>query len=366
MTKRIRVGVIGANVQRGWASKTHLPVLKLLDVDFDVTAVCTTRQQTAEEAAHKFGVPRAYSDFNKLVTDPEVDLAVVCVRVDRHLEPVMAAVDAGKHVFCEWPLGRSTAEANVMMAAAYKRGVVTQVGLQTRQSPIIRYARDLIRKGFIGSLRSVTATSATSQWGGRLTSEFAYGADANIGVNVYTIHASHLVDTITNLLGGFKEISSTVANVRSETLIVDTGETVPFTSPDQVVINGRLFNGAVVALHLQSGVAGETGLHIVVRGTEADLMITSTGHIPTADLTLLAARPDGSPEELPIPEQYLPPFMQSLPQVSGNVAQGYLHMSTAIREEHQSNPNFADAVAHHHLMDRIRVAAETGLRQDFE
>jgi predicted dehydrogenase len=361
MAREIRVGVIGANVDRGWASRTHLPVLKLLD-EYEIAAVCTTRQESADEAASKFGASRAYDDFRKLAADPDIDLAVVCVRVDRHLEPVMVAIEGGKHVFCEWPLGHSTAEAETMTKAAAMRGVVTQVGLQTRLSPVIRYAGDLIRQGFIGSLRSVTATSATAQWGGQLTSEFAYGADDGIGVNVYTIHASHLIDTLTDLLGGFGELSSTLTNIRRETLIVDTGATVPFTSPDQLVVNGRLANGAVVAMHLQSGIAGRSGLQIDIRGTDADLIITSTGHIPTGDLMLSACRRGGDTEVLPVPADYLPEILRPLPQAAANVAQAYQKLAVAIREGGKAAPSFADALAHHRLMDGIRMAAETGER----
>jgi len=361
VARKIRVGVIGANVGRGWASKTHLPVLKLLD-EYEVAAVCTTRQESADEAADKFGAARAYDDFRKLAADPDIDLAVVCVRVDRHLEPVMAAIESGKHVFCEWPLGRSTAEAEAMTRAAAKRNVVTQVGLQTRLSPVVRYVGDLIRQGFVGSLRSVTATSATPQWGGRLTSEFAYGADDEIGVNVYTIHASHLIDMLTDLLGEFAEFSSTLTNIRTEALIVDTGVTVPFTSPDQLVVNGRLVNGAVVAMHLQSGIAGRSGLQIDIRGTDADLTITSTGHIPTADLILHACRRGGSPEALPTPAEYLPEILRPLPQAAANVAQAYRNLAVAIREGSEAKPSFADALAHHRLMDGIRMAAASGQR----
>jgi predicted dehydrogenase len=102
---KIRVGIIGASPGRGFASIAHIPALHALP-DFEITAVCTTRQASAEAAAKHFNIPLAFSDPAQLAQHPEVDLVTVCVKVPDHYQPVMAAIDAGKHVYCEWPLGR--------------------------------------------------------------------------------------------------------------------------------------------------------------------------------------------------------------------------------------------------------------------
>src|SRR6201987_2856059 len=126
---KIRVGVIGANQSRGFASIAHIPALQALP-DFEIRAVCTTRQASADSAATHFGAPLAFCDPEKLAQDPNVDLVTVSVKVPDHYLPVMAAIEAGKHVYCEWPLGRNTDEAAQMLAAAERRGVRHAVGLQ--------------------------------------------------------------------------------------------------------------------------------------------------------------------------------------------------------------------------------------------
>ena len=78
------------------------------------------------------------------------------MKVPDHYLPVMAAIEAGKHVYCEWPLGRNTDEAAQMLAAAERRGVRHAVGLQGQVSPAICYAKDLIAEGYVGRVLSAT------------------------------------------------------------------------------------------------------------------------------------------------------------------------------------------------------------------
>ena len=107
---KIRVGLVGANPSRGFASIAHIPALQAL-ADFEISAVCTTRQDSADAAATHYGVPLAFCDAEKLAQHPDIDLVTVSVKVPDHYLPVMAAIEAGKHVYCEWPLGRNTDEA---------------------------------------------------------------------------------------------------------------------------------------------------------------------------------------------------------------------------------------------------------------
>src|SRR5262249_41686898 len=107
---KIRVGIGGANPQRGFASVAHIPALQALP-DFEITAVCTSRQESAEAAARHLGARLAFSDCDKLAQHPDVDLVTVSVKVPDHYRPVMAAIEPGKHVYTEWPLGPDIAEA---------------------------------------------------------------------------------------------------------------------------------------------------------------------------------------------------------------------------------------------------------------
>src|ERR1700731_5369760 len=102
-SSKIRVGIVGLSPNRGFASIAHIPALRALP-QFEIVAVCTSRQESAEMAARHYGIPLAFSDPEKLAQHPDVDLVTVSVKVPDHCRPVMAAIDAEKHVYCELPL----------------------------------------------------------------------------------------------------------------------------------------------------------------------------------------------------------------------------------------------------------------------
>src|SRR5205807_7173828 len=84
--KRIRVGIIGANPDRGWAAQAHIPALKSLSEDFEITALSTTRRESADAASKLFGVPVAFDNHQDLVNSVDVDVVAVTVKVPYHLE----------------------------------------------------------------------------------------------------------------------------------------------------------------------------------------------------------------------------------------------------------------------------------------
>src|SRR5438045_4512272 len=155
-TNKIRVGIIGANPDRGWAAQAHIPALKSLPDDFEITALSTTRRESADAAAKLFGVPAAFDNHHELVNSPAVDVVAVAVKVPYHLELATAALEAGKAVYCEWPLGNGLQEAETLAALAKKKGVLAVVGLQARSAPSVAYAHDLIQQGYDGEELSTT------------------------------------------------------------------------------------------------------------------------------------------------------------------------------------------------------------------
>src|SRR5437879_8119105 len=118
MSTRIRVGIIGANPERGWAGQAHIPALKSLSDDFEITALSTSRRESADAARKLFGVPLAFDNYQELVNSGAVDVVVITVKVPYHLELATAALDAGKAVYCEWPLGNGLNEAETMTELA--------------------------------------------------------------------------------------------------------------------------------------------------------------------------------------------------------------------------------------------------------
>jgi predicted dehydrogenase len=171
--KKIGVGVIGAGTG-GWAAISHIPALKALP-DYELRAISTSRRESAGAAAEAFGVEAAFGNPRELIAHPGVDLVVVAVKVTEHLELVSAALDAGKMVYSEWPLGRNLAEATELAARAGKSGVRTVIGLQGRFAAEVRHARELIEDGYLGRVLGTTLVGSGMAWARRSTARTRTG-----------------------------------------------------------------------------------------------------------------------------------------------------------------------------------------------
>src|SRR5579859_6574407 len=107
MPAKLRVGIVGATVTvggSGWGAHAHVPALNALP-DYELKAVCTAHAETARASAAAFGAELAFNNFEDMVARPDIDLMTVVVRVPGHRALVVRALEAGKAVFCEWPLG---------------------------------------------------------------------------------------------------------------------------------------------------------------------------------------------------------------------------------------------------------------------
>ena len=149
----LRVGLIGAGGR--WGPRAHVPVLKGVS-EAELYAVCAAHADTAQAAADKFGVTRAYGSDKALNADAAVE--AVAVRVPAHYGLCKNGLEAGKHVFCEWPLGANTKEAEELAALARKKNLRTMVGLQRRASRAYLYMRELIQEGYVGQVLAVNMT----------------------------------------------------------------------------------------------------------------------------------------------------------------------------------------------------------------
>ena len=117
MAKALGVGIIGASAERGWAKLAHVPAIQQL-AGLEVAAVASGSQAKADAAAKAFGAKSGYADGKDLIHDPTVDIVTIAVKVPDHRELVLAALGAGKHIYCEWPLGRNLAETEELARAA--------------------------------------------------------------------------------------------------------------------------------------------------------------------------------------------------------------------------------------------------------
>lgn len=167
----IRIGFVGLS-STGWASISLAPPLlsSPLSSDYTITALSTSSPQSAQLAAEKYTAlsPRSpqvrvkpyHGSTASIASDTDVDLIVVSVKTPDHKKALAPAIEKGKDVFVEWPLGNGLEEAKELAGMARARGVRTMVGMQGWQIPEVKKVKEWIRAGRIGRVLSSTFVSA--------------------------------------------------------------------------------------------------------------------------------------------------------------------------------------------------------------
>ena len=359
MSDKIRLGFVGANVNSTWASQSHFPAL-LASPDIEFTAVCTTRAESAEEARRAFGANLAFDDFREMTVSPEIDAVAVVVRVPSHYEPTKSAIEAGKHVFTEWPLGRNTAEAEELASLARNNGMQTAVGLQSRVSPALLFIKELIETGYVGEVLSCHVTTMRD---GALerNSGNTWQRDVSLGANTLTIANGHVIDALRFVAGDFARVSCMVSTQAGQWYETDTQRFVEVTSPDNVRVSGQLESGAAASVHVGAVPWAGSGFRMEIYGREGTLVTTGSVSSQRGEmLRVCGARGSHELRDLDIPDcfVYVPSgFPDGDPF---NVGQMYTLFADAIRTGQSRVPTFNTAVDLHRFIDTIKRASDTG------
>ena len=362
MADKIRLGFVGANVNSIWSSQSHYPAL-LASPDVELTAVCTSRPESAEEARQVFGAKLAFHDFREMAVSPEIDAVAVVVRVPLHYEPTKAALEAGKHVYTEWPLGRNTSEAEELAKLAKANGLQTAVGLQSRVSPALLYLKELIDSGYVGEVLSCHVTTMRDGPLERPSSR-NWNLDIDQGANTLTIANGHVIDALRMVLGDFKRVACMVTTQINPIFEPDTHKSIEPSSPDNVRVSGQLECGAAASVHVGAVPWAGTGYRMEIYGREGTLV--TTGNVSSQRGEMLRVQgAQGSQEliDLTIPERfvYVP---EDFPKGDPfNVGQMYALFADAIRTGENRLPTFDDAVTLHQFLDTIKLASDTGREQ---
>ncbi len=358
----LRVGLIGAGGR--WGPWAHVPALQGLP-QTELYAVCTAHADTAQAAAEKYGVKHAYSDIKALGADPQVEAALIAVRVPAHYALSKAALEAGKHVYCEWPLGKTTREAEELAALARKLKLRTMVGLQRRAAPAYLYMRELIHEGYVGEVLSVHMTLMNSGVLSR-TADRTWQRDFSLGANTLTISFGHQLDALCMVVGELTEVSALMSTQVPQWFERDTGKYVDVTSPDNVIIQGRAESGAVVNVHVGIQPYLGSGYRFEIYGKEGTLMMIGGGEAgQEANRKLMGGHKDDKAlQELPVPERlkWVPEDVRKVGRAY-DVGQMWVRFAEAIRTGKPVEPDFDDAVRRHKTLDAIVRASQTGQRQ---
>ncbi len=354
----IRTGIIGASVDRGWGWRSHVPALRALP-EYELSAVCTAHSETAQAAAAATGARFAFADYRDLVASPEIDLVTIAVRVPWHREMALAALAAGKHVYCEWPLGASLAEIEEMAAAARSSDRCAMVGLQGRAAPWVQHLRQLLQEGYAGRVLTVRAWLAMAH--PYMRAGLTWAAKRSSGNNLLTIQTAHSLDVLGQILGGFAEVSAQIRTMMPQWPAPNGGEPTEADAPDCVILHGTTASGAPVSAHFAFVPAYATGWRLEIFGTEGTIVATAGGPPMLLPARLQGARAgEREVQDLPVPGSLIR-VPSSFPHDSSfHVAHMYRRLADAIHAKAPVSPSFDDALSLYRLLGALEESDREG------
>ena len=356
MTKKgIRIGIVGADTKASWAKVSHVPAINGLP-GLKLAAVATRNEWSAREAVEAFGADRWFSDPHAMIRDDSVDVVTISVKVPAHRELVLAALGAGKAVYCEAPLGRTVPETEEMARAA--GSLHTAIGLQARLNPAVRRAAELLSSGKIGRPLNAKIISTTSGYGPEWSSAYDYLNKTSSGANLLTINAGHTLDVLEAVLGPIMEVDARTDILWPVVKLTDTGEGSVRETADHVAVLGKTRSGAVFTADINGGVApDEARFRFEIRGAEGWLSLT--GDHPygcqAGDLKLASNVAFVRPDEAAVSGGFIGAVI--------NVGEVYAHLVRDVRAGTYTTPGFGHALHNARLIEAVRSAAERGERQ---
>jgi len=306
--KAVRVGVLGAGA---WARAAHLPGFRR-DPRCRIVGVADVEIDRARDAARAFDIPTATADACDLFRRDDIDLIDVCTPSHTHFELAWSALEAGKHVLCEKPVAYDYRDTERACDLARRKGLKTKVGLTFRYSPAMRYTRELVAGGFIGTPFIFNGYEQNSQWLDPSTPLRQVDHDADqsaLQVSSLEGYGAPIIDIAHLLVGAdLSQVVGTMRNFIPERMVRATNRMMRMNIDDGDIFVGEFVNGALCSIQTSFVTIGNyPGIEARLYGSKGALICRMVEERGVAE-TLRAATPDQVEfRELDIPEHCYPP-----------------------------------------------------------
>jgi predicted dehydrogenase len=344
----IRIGIIGA----GNIVKTrHLPGFAK-ESDVQVVAVCNRRRETAEAAAKEWNIPHVVDDPAALIARDDINVVLVGTTPYLHRDLSVAALEAGKHVFCQARMARTVAEARDMLAAARKHPeLVNMVCPAPHVFPGQRFVGDLLAAGELGELRLVrfqhlsdAQLNPQAPWHWRMDRDIS-------GYNVMTL--GMYAEILQRWVGKARSVSATGRLFTESRPDPDTGAPRAIRIPESVVATGELENGAHFVYTFSAVAAHSPSDRIELYGTQGALLYD----VPNHEIRIGKVEPGEIKRVGKVGPKEPPPVVQIPPDLRGEwrVEADFV---SAIRNGTPVFPSFADGVDYMEFVEAVGRAME--------
>ena len=305
MTKKYKVGVIGV----GFIGPAHMEGIRRHG--FEVAAIADATQESADEAAARLFVPKAYGDWKDLVNDPEIDVVHIASPNYLHFEQAKAALEAGKHVVCEKPLAMNTDESEKLVKLAKAKGLVNAVNFNIRFYPLAQEARAMVQAGKLGDEIYIVQGSYLQDWL-LLDTDWNWRLEPELGGDLRAVAdiGSHWMDLVTFITGTtikevFADFETFIKVRRKPTKKLDTFggklevdveyEEKPIRTEDYAAVMIKFDNGARGLMAVSQVSSGRKNrLFFEINGSDSSLIWDSekpnellVGHRPEPNQLLI-------------------------------------------------------------------------------
>jgi predicted dehydrogenase len=273
----IGVGIIGT----GFMGKAHAFAYRAVSGVFGTArtpvleVVADNNAEAGRRAHRQLGFKRVTTDWRELAADPTVAIVSITTPNVVHREMALAAIAAGKHVHCEKPIAPSAEDARVMMEAAEKAGIVTQVGYNYIKNPLLQMARDMVEAGELGEIVSFRGIHAEDYMADPAV-PYNWRVDPSGGGGVIADLGSHIIGMARFLIGPITALIADLETTVAERPVAPgASERRKVLVDDQarlIVKFARGCGGSIEASWVATGRKMQLGFELV--GTKASLVFT--------------------------------------------------------------------------------------------
>ena len=334
---------------------THVRAMRA--AGFDVVALVGRDPERTAARAERFGVPNGLTSLGDALALPGVDAVAVATPPHTHGPIVLQVLEARKHVVCEKPFARDTAEAEAMLGAAETAGVVHLLGTEFRWATGQALAARLIHDGAIGSPRMATFILHVPMLADPEGELPGWWADASEGGGWLGAQAAHVVDQVRTTLGEFEGVSASLPLVADRSMTAEDSYTVHFRTRNGVDGVMQSTAGAYGPPLFVTRVAGTAGTVWVDFDTVSIADAGGQRQVPVPD-DLVLPPPDPPPADLLVSAyDQLHAFGIDLPPYT-RLYQTFADLITGRPVPDDPRPaTFADGVADMAVLDAIRQSA---------
>jgi predicted dehydrogenase len=334
----LRVGIVSA----AWGAFAHLPAWRAVP-GVEVTAICTSRQETAEAAQARLGLPRAFWDAEAMCADPDIDIVDLGTRPSVRLPMVLAALENGKHVYNASPHAPDWESAKRIDAAWRASESVGVVDAFVSWVPAHRQMQAMLEDGYIGRPLGGTCHFNISLFN-QPAKEFPYNWfwESGLGVSAVRNNGSHALYHLLHLFGPVEELVADDSQILKEWVFPDGDRISPQTNDFANVIL-RFASGLTMQMQISWSMTLHDGWLLDVFGDKGRLVSRSPTFPTARDCTLEGGQLGGAMAPVAIPDCYR--------KVEG----------IGLDWQHPIQPSFPMALSMHAMVEQIAGGGRSAL-----